>query len=99
MSAQHTPGPWVWDGDYTLRPAHPDPTSSATHTILSEHGPFGFLGTDHRATEAEFQANKRLIEAAPDLLKALTAMLYDDDHDEAKCLAMRAIAKATGADA
>jgi len=68
---RHTPGPWVWHGDYTLRPAAPDPERSPTHTILSPDGPFGFLGTDHSQVEAEWQANRRLMEAAPALLAAL----------------------------
>lgn len=42
-------------------------------------------------------ANARLIAAAPDLLLALKAMLYDCDQDEAKRIAKDAIAKAEGA--
>lgn len=103
MSAQHTPGPWVWDGDYTLRPAQPDPTTSATHTILSEDGPRGFLGGDHRAVAAEFQSNRRLIAAAPDLLEALQVAaeaLCDLPLMDPRIVAIRtAIARATGADA
>jgi transcriptional regulator GlxA family with amidase domain len=71
MSAKYTPGPWQWNGDYILSPVKPDPSKSATHTILSPDGPFGFLGADTHAVDAEFQANKTLIAAAPELLEAL----------------------------
>jgi len=54
-----------------------------------------------RAHHADWCSNvihpdARLIAAAPDLLAALMAMLYDDEHDEACGKARAAIAKATG---
>jgi hypothetical protein len=68
---RHTPGPWAWDGDYTLRAANPDPDTSDVHTILYiESAGSGFVGSDPAATMAELEANRRLIAAAPDLLFA-----------------------------
>lgn len=73
MSAAHTPGPWQWVDDYTLRPALLNPDQSSTHTILSRDGAYGFVGADPRDVESEFAANRALIEAAPDLLDAANA--------------------------
>lgn len=74
MSA-HTPGPWQWDGDYTLRPVNPDPEHSALHTIISPDGPFGFVQTATADVFPEFEADKLLIAAAPELLEALRECL------------------------
>lgn len=73
MIAAHTPGPWQWVDDYTLRPCVADPKASATHTIFGTDGPWGYRGSDPRDVEAEFQANRALIESAPDLLDAAHA--------------------------
>ena len=73
MSAAHTPGPWHWLTDRRLQPVVHDPDQSAVHTILSEDGCFGYLGSDLDATIAEDEANRRLIAAAPDLLDAAQA--------------------------
>ena len=70
MTAAHTPGPWYWRGN-TLAPVNVDPDTSHVHSILDAEGGFGFIGTDHRLTNAELDADRRLIEAAPDLLAAL----------------------------
>ena len=77
MKTAHTPGPWEWHGDYTLRPAFPDPQKHALHTILSPDGPFGFVQTATADTEPEFQACKRLIAAAPELLAAIRCVRDD----------------------
>ncbi len=105
--AQHTPGPWEWDGDYTLRPARPDPRHHTLHTILSPDGPYGFLATSFAETEPEWQANKRLIAAAPALLEAgvqaraaLSELVMTRDpivYADALRALDAAIAKATGA--
>ncbi|MGQ0710889.1 MAG: hypothetical protein ACT4NV_14220 [Rhodoferax sp.] len=71
--AQHTPGPWVWDG-YSLRPANPDSANYAVHTIIeAEHIGWGFAVADRAATRAESDANQALIAAAPDLIDATLA--------------------------
>tara|TARA_R100000365_G_C2748574_1_gene80543 strand:+ start:51 stop:392 length:342 start_codon:yes stop_codon:yes gene_type:complete len=76
MSAQHTPGPWQWDGDYTLRPANPRPELHTVHTILSPDGEtFGFMSADYKDVLAENAANKVLMASAPELLEALKTTL------------------------
>lgn len=106
----HTPGPWMWD-DNTLRPANPNPDTSSVHSILDAEGGYGFLGSDVQKTIAELDADRVLIAAAPELLKALqrlhACMQAQDLEAEAKrptedeyqaCMAAAAaaIAKATG---
>lgn len=98
QAAAHTPGPWAWDDDLrALRPANPDPDRSAVHTILVNDGTFGFLGSDHKATEAEYQACCRLIAAAPDMLAALRVAEDSVGDMNALKVVRAAIAKATGA--
>lgn len=70
MTALPTPGPGAWDGN-TLRPANPDPSTSAVHSILTATGGYGFLGSKPSDTVAELTACYALIEAAPRLLAAL----------------------------
>jgi hypothetical protein len=107
MSA-HTPGPWQWDGDYTLRPVNPDPERSALHTIISPDGPFGFVQTATADVFPEFEADKLLIAAAPELLEALRttrgnvaslgpAGAIPFEYREWLAMLDAAIAKATGA--
>jgi hypothetical protein len=74
MSA-HTPGPWEWEGDYILRPVDPDASKHACHTILSPEGPFGFVRSAKADVRNEFEADKALIAAAPELLKALKQLV------------------------
>lgn len=94
---RHTPGPWKWDGnvcDYDPEQEAPwlvlDPDSSTTDPILR--------GEIHCGNPA----NARLIAAAPELLKALQAMLTHMGMDEDEWnkptfdQARAAIAKATG---
>ena len=76
MIAAHTPGPWYWRGN-TLAPAQADPEISHVHSILDAKGGYGFIGTDHRMTNAELDADRRLIAAAPDLLAALQVVVAD----------------------
>lgn len=109
MSIKHTPGPWEWDGDYTLRPANPRPELHTVHTILSPDGEsFGFMAADYKDVLAENAANKVLMAAAPELLDALSEAkrifdwlesrsLYQDKDLRGVHEKMRAaIAKATG---
>lgn len=93
MSAAHTPGPWVWEGN-TLRPAHRDPANSAVYSILDAEGGFGFLGSKPSDTNAELDANRHLIEAAPDMLEALHSarkLIAADRESFADCNSQRAL--------
>jgi hypothetical protein len=75
-TAKHTPGPWEWDGDYTLRPANPRPELHTVHTILSPDGEtFGFMEADYKDVLAENAANKLLMAASPDMLEVLKTTL------------------------
>jgi hypothetical protein len=94
MSAQHTPGPWLWYGDNLLCGAGSDVLNAADdgkpwghHSALIEH---------HFDAEVK-EANKRLIAAAPELLEALKTC-YDLGIDKHLVPMVKAvIAKATGA--
>ncbi len=100
----HTPGPWKWDG-YSLRPVNPDPDAHAVHTILEvDNFAYGFIASELAATIAEDNANRALIEAAPDLLASLREALKivdayrrvsGGDGDITAMNARAAIAKAT----
>ena len=89
----HTPGPWEIDGDILLTRADPFETI-----------PFGRVNINHAFDEEERQANRDLIEAAPDLLEALENVLRlqecnaytHDEHDAVQASALSAIAKAKG---
>ncbi len=78
MKSSHTPGPWHWDGN-TLLPVHPDFNRSDVHSILSADGGYGFLGSKHSDTQRELEADRVLIQAAPQLLKALQCLLRDHE--------------------
>ena len=105
MSADHTPGPWAWDG-YSLRAVEPNPNGSAVHTIIdAENIGWGYVCSPIAETTAESDANRALIAAAPDLLCALRhALPILDKHrqatggegDIAAALVRDAIAKAEG---
>jgi hypothetical protein len=73
MRAQHTPGPWVWDGR-TLHPANRDPNTSHVHSILDAEGGYGFLASKPTDTLAELDADRALIAAAPVLFDALETL-------------------------
>ncbi len=81
---KHTPGPWQWDGT-ALRPAQPDPDVSHVHTILHADGGCGYLMSNVHDTVREIDADLRLIQAAPELLKALqmVAEIHDTALDSA----------------
>lgn len=74
--ANHTPGPWKWDG-YSLRPENPNPDAHAVHTILEvDTFAYGFVDSDLAATTAECAANRALIETAPVMLDTLHMALF-----------------------
>ena len=87
MSAKHTPGPW-----------------RELHTCIDDSRGYQICHIDlHGKSEAERDANRRLIAAAPELLDALKDMLdyYGTASANVEFLtkARAAIAKATGQDA
>lgn len=106
--SSHTPGPWVPDGPRM----HADgKTITGFFIAHKDSGRIGeaFLNCLVR-TDAEGEANARLIAAAPDMLEALQCLLpglvldlrYADDDDDKDALRSRidtvteALKKATG---
>lgn len=82
MSQQHTPGPWevhawtarVVPADHVLRPIGSDEDPAKDRETYAQeicllHWP------DRNRSEAEVQANARLIASAPELLEALSNIL------------------------
>jgi len=68
---RYTKGPWSWNGD-RLRATVPDPDVSATHTIIDGDGhSWGFCWADHDDVNAEYEGNRRLMAASPELFEAL----------------------------
>lgn len=99
---QHTPGPWKWDG-YALVPEKRDPDQHAVHTIM-EIGSFayGFISAQYKEVAQEDDANRALIAAAPELLKAAQQVYSEmSTHGQVTMvtweLLSAAIGKATGA--
>lgn len=111
MSAQHTPGPW----SYRSQP-HDDwgTVRAGRYIICQARNPavdYDDLDEYRRTRTDPYEANARLIAAAPDLLEACEALIaYDEgdddapdagvkmmiDYDHALTLARAAIAKARG---
>lgn len=95
----HTPGPWTVDWDYDEGWNHHIESSPGNRICFMAHD-----GADH---QKQFDANARLIAAAPDMLAALKDLLAIIDaqrwgrpwagrpHAEADA-ALAAIAKAEG---
>lgn len=102
MSAQHTPGPWMQtcSGDWQ---ASNDYCSNVTWTGIS--GADGSIValpvTSGHHSDPTFDANARLIAAAPELLEALSRIAQHISPsvygEEMANIALTAIAKATGA--
>ena len=97
---KHTPGPWIITKG--------DEWTDAIHTETESQGIWTVASVNKRRDE--FEANRRLIAAAPDLLAALETaqagliwyqIAFPDAVDESDAEAMNeieaAIAKATGA--
>ncbi len=97
--SEHTPGPWEFDGSY-IRAGEPIGSYKQPVKMSSAYIEDAF--TDGCRPDAEFDANMRLISAAPDLLQALIYMVNNigqpcsletrDGFNAARA----AIAKATG---
>ena len=93
---EHTPGPWIVDGDASVRVA-------GGHVVYAVAGNGCLIATLDSANSSRQTANARLIAAAPDLLEALEHMSqcrpcgedpWEDCEGGRKALA--AIAKARG---
>lgn len=109
MSA-HTPGPWKADWifvtdcpDNAKVRIHAAPKSDMYSDALVAEAAFSPTPSGyHVDSREEAEANARLIAAAPDLLEALKALVYEvDDSDyrwksKGEVMARVAIAKATG---
>lgn len=108
MNRQHTPGPWTlgesWISDDHIAIDAPSHGELASVVISMEDANPG-------EQFQELEANARLIAAAPELLEALDMLLratVDDDlshgitlteaEQEARDIALAAIAKTTGTD-
>lgn len=108
MSGQHTPGPWRLEGDGLVM------RHGAHMTVNVQDATNGYVvfleQLEFNANAAEFEANARLIAAAPDLLDALKTLridanrlcdrnlggTYEDDCRRAIAEADSAIDKAEG---
>ena len=104
MSAQHTPGPWVY-GQYNLPDGTRAKITTVAHCCDYVIGlPSNYPGGNYRDGDPSGnpEADARLIAAAPDLMNAAEAALHSliaDGHEhyrEAGVL-RAAIAKAKGA--
>lgn len=92
----HTPGPWDVFPHYCKNDPDPGPYGE---TLLIGKGQFDTLaevrpGSDEYGTE--YQANARLIAAAPELLEALENLLAECPEAWSRHGAQAAIAKARG---
>ena len=84
MKTTHTPGPWI-----VIR--HATPEYAPQFGVYSENGHSRNLATVHGSID-----DARLIEASPDLLAALQAMLANPNDPSCWAKGRAAIAKATG---
>lgn len=98
MNTKHTPGPWQYDGMWSL-------IMAGKYEIAAIHAARFAEETSRRKRLDEVQANARLIAAAPELLEACKRALsaiealpprLNEDRYEPMMLLSRAIAKATG---
>lgn len=96
--SKHTPGPWTssnqgW-GDGMADVIGPNREAIARMPILVFCPSGDCQVIDDPEQQAEYSANRHLVEAAPDLLKALIDFLDDPMGDPEPC--RKAIAKALG---
>lgn len=101
---QHTPGPWSYDYSTTIA------ASDEFMVMTKDVGVVAWVvrDADRGITNAQVEANARLISAAPDLLAALQGLMgaewrpktgplqYDSLREEAWATADAAIARAQG---
>ena len=102
----HTPGPWFASGDLIVGGCYTpsNPKAKTGHyeiaKVISQEKPGLYPWMPDYAT---YEANSRLIEAAPDLLAACVAIASDPRivrlHSEHQKKLLEVIAKATGSEA
>ena len=96
---QHTPGPWYVGTEFNDQGRHIYAAQKVRHEDGDEWHPL-IACTDDDERLVDWQANARLIAAAPDLLNAVRFLLSNPDNHISKAdrdAAYAAIAKATGA--
>ena len=86
--AGHTPGPWVMDDA--------QPGDLFRHVLHGNGDSFGYICRISTNGNANADADARLIAAAPELLRALIAMLDAYEMPSVRASARAAIAKALG---
>jgi len=95
---KHTPGPWViHKGDeIDIRSANPADLAQAPIYFVIAENIGGHVHGEQFDDYSEVEANARLIAAAPDLLKACTALIdYDESAEDGDVSMLMAYAKAT----
>ena len=102
MSAKHTPGPWFVsdDGEFIVDPKGPICGCDSLHIPYIGDEDERSCASDfpNEAEALEFEANKNLTAAAPDMYEALQACigLMMVSGDPAVKMAIDALAKARG---
>ena len=89
MNAQHTPGPWTHEGQGDITGIENDPG----------HGCVGKVDVACvylRTVPGRNESNARLIAAAPEMIRALRAIVEESNDPGAVDCARAAIAKAEG---
>jgi hypothetical protein len=102
QTAAHTPGPWSWKIEPQAYPESDDADLPAV--VRSANGKEVVTIYERYCTDGDYEANARLIAAAPDLLDALkrlesTARILPESMDEpgsAMSQARAAISRAEG---
>lgn len=101
----HTPGPWFAHDFSGLNEGDVEASDFSVSCTTPDHITVAIMGKGLRNKKDEWEANARLIAAAPELLEALEELyrLIDDAHDgdrvftlELAYKAKAAIAKARG---
>ena len=97
----HTPGPWFAHGFSGVNGEDVTPCDFAVSCTTPDHLTVAVMGVGVTGTRDEWEANARLIAAAPDLLEALEGMVEMVEMNGfgkayAMDIALAAIAKAKG---
>ena len=95
MSTQHTPGPWYVGTEFNDQGRHIYAAQKVRHEDGDEWHPL-IACTDDDERLVDWQANARLIAAAPDLLEALQYAIKQVPELATVPGISAAIAKATG---
>ena len=89
MNAQHTPGPWTHEGQGDITGIENDPGNGCV-------GKVDVACVYLRTVPGRNESNARLIAAAPEMLRALRAIVEESNDPGAVDFARAAIAKAEG---